>query len=293
MDSNNPLCILAKRIDWKRIEENLSKYYSKRGRPAKPIRLMAGLLILKHIRNLSDESVVREWTENLYFQFFCGGKVFVKDAPCHSTDLVHFRKRIGKAGIEMILEESIRVNGEDAKEEHVSTDTTVQEKNITFPTDDKLYKKVIKQCLKISEEAKVNIRQSYRRTIKKLSLWQRFRRSKKYKGLAHKADKKIKRIAGRLVRELERKLPENSLYREKIALFKRVLSQKREDREKIYSLHEPEVRCISKGKEHKPYEFGNKVSITITQNSGVIVGAMSFRSEYDGHILEPVMEQVE
>lgn len=118
-----------------------------------------------------------------------------------------------------------------------------------------------------------------------------FRHHPKNQAKVRKADRKIKTIAGRLVREVERNLPAQSKYQSDIALFKKVLAQKRSDSGKIYSLHEPEVQCISKGKEHKKYEFGNKVSIVHTQNTGVIVGALGFRNEYDGHTLEKTLEQ--
>ncbi len=135
--------------------------------------------------------------------------------------------------------------------------------------------------------------QTYSRTLKKPGIDQRFRNHPKNKGRAKKADKKIKTITGRLIRELERNLLPDSIYQKDIDLFKQVLNRKRADRNKIYSLHEPEVQCISKGKEHKKYELGNKVSITYTQNTGVIVGAMSFRNEYDGHTLRPALQQVQ
>ncbi len=137
------------------------------------------------------------------------------------------------------------------------------------------------------------VRQSYTQVIKKLSYDQRFRNHPRNKGKARKADKKIKTIAGRLVREVERNVTPNSIHHTKLDLFKKVLAQGKHSHPKIYSLHEPEVLCIAKGKEHKKYEFGNKVSITYTQNTGVIVGAKSFRNQYDGHILASALEQVE
>lgn len=198
-----------------------------------------------------------------------------------------------KNSIELILKESIRINGKDGEDKDVYFDTTVQEKNITFPIDDKLAKKIIKRCLKIAEENDLTLRQTYTRTLKKLSYDQRFSNHPKNKGKAKKADKKVKTIAGRLVRDVERKLDDKALdYREILELFKRVLAQKRNDKNKIYSLHEPEVCCISKGKEHKPCEFGNKASFGWTA-SGVIVGALGFRNEYDGHTLDKSIEQVE
>jgi IS5 family transposase len=291
LSHKHPLYILANEVNWELFENEFSKLYSTEGRPAKPIRLMVSLIILKHIRNISDESVVEQWSENSYYQYFSGEKMFCGGTPCQASELVHFRHRIGEAGMELIFKESIRINGDDSQEEHVSIDTTVQEKNITFPTDAKLHEKIINQCAKIADELQLPVRQSYVRVIKKLSVDQRFRNHPKNKGKAKKADKKMKTIAGRLVRELERNLQPKSLLQNKLDLFKQVLEQKKGDSNKIYSLHEPDVQCIAKGKEHKKYEFGNKVSITYTQNTGVIVGALSFRNEYDGHTLEKVLQQ--
>ena len=142
-----------------------------------------------------------------------------------------------------------------------------------------------------AEKEDIKVRQTYTRVLKRLSREQRFRNHPKNRAKARKADKKIKTIAGRLVRELSRALPADSQYRSELDLYSRVLAQKRSDKNKIYSLHEPETCCISKGKEHKKYEFGNKASIVKT-NSGVIVGAMGFRNPYDGHTLEPALMQV-
>jgi transposase, IS5 family len=291
----HPLYILANQINWEKFEKEFTKHYNdKMGRPAKSIRLMVGLLILKHIRNLSDESVVEQFQENSYYQYFCGEESFITKQPCDASELVHFRNRIGKEGMELIFKESVRINGKDGKEKQVVVDTTVQEKNITFPTDDKLHKKIISKCVTISEKEGIELRQSYKRTIKKLSYQQRFRKSQKQQKIARKAGRKIKTIAGRLVRELERKLPADKLseYSSTIDLFKKVLAQKRNDKNKVYSIHEPSVECISKGKTHKKYEFGNKVSIMLTKNTGVIVGALSLeKNDYDGHTLEPALKQ--
>jgi IS5 family transposase len=292
LNQKHPLYVLAQQINWSIFEQAFEPLYSStNGRPAKPIRLMVGLLMLKHIRNLSDESVVEQWSENIYYQYFCGATSFVPGYPCEASELVHFRKRIGEKGIELILQESIRVNGQDSQDEQVSVDTTVQEKNITFPTDAKLHQKIIKRCQAIAKQEQVVLRQSYEQTLKQLKRAQRFRNHPKNKKRARKADKKIKTIAGRLVRELERKLPVGSVYQKDLQLYKQVLAQERHSKGKIYSLHEVDVCCISKGKEHQPYEFGNKVSIVLT-DSGVIVGAMGFRNEYDGHTLRPALEQV-
>ncbi len=221
LSHKHPLYILANKIDWKIFEEAFARLYSDEGRPAKPIRLMVSLLMLKHIRNISDESVVEQWAENCYYQYFSGEKVFACGAPCEASELVHFRNRIGEAGIELIFKESIRVNGKDARQDEGTTDTTVQEKNITYPTDNKLHRKIIKKCSSIADKEGIELRQSYSRTLKKLLMAQRFRNHPKNKGRARKADKKVKTIAGRLVRELERKLPP-SQHQSNLALFKKV-----------------------------------------------------------------------
>lgn len=292
LSSKHPLYVLAARINWALFEESFKKHYKENfGRPAKPIRLMTALLMLKHIRNLSDESVVEQWSENAYYQYFSGEQTFTAKAPCEASELVHFRNRIGAEGVELILKESIRINGKGGKEDKASIDTTVQEKNISYPTDSKLHRKIIKKCVSIAEKEGIELRQSYSRTLKKLGIDQRFRNHPKNNAKARKADKKVKTIAGRLVRELQRKLPAES-YSQELELFGRVLRQKRHDSNKVYSLHEPEVVCISKGKEHKKYEFGSKVSITITQKSGVIIGALNIPgNDYDGHTLDAALEQ--
>ena len=252
---------------------------------------MVSLLILKHTRNLSDESVVEQWFENIYYQYFGGEKVYACGVPCEPSDLVHFRNRIGSEGIELIFKESIRVNGKDGGEQEATTDTTVQEKNITYPTDNKLYRKIIKKCVAIADKEDIELRQSYTRTVKKLLMEQRFRKHPKNKGRARKADRKVKTIAGRLVRELERKIAPNE-YQDTLLLFQKVLAQKKTDSNKIYSLHEPHTQCMSKGKEHKKYEFGSKVSIITTKTTGVIIGAINIeKNVHDSKTLQPALEQ--
>jgi IS5 family transposase len=291
LSHRHPLYILANQIKWDIFEEAFAGLYSEEGRPAKPIRLMVSLLMLKHVRNLSDESVVEQWFENIYYQYFSGEKTYACGVPCEASELVHFRNRIGAAGIELILKESIRVNGKDGEEQEGTTDTTVQEKNITYPTDNKLHRKIIKKCVGIAVDQGIELRQSYTRTVKKLLMEQRFRNHPKNKGRARKADRKIKTIAGRLVRELERKLTPG-LHQDSLSLFKEVLAQKKTDSNKIYSLHEPHTQCMSKGKEHKKYEFGSKVSIITTKTTGVIIGAINIeKNVHDSKTLLPAIEQ--
>jgi IS5 family transposase len=269
------------------------------GKPAKPIRLMVSLLILKYVRNISDENLVEQWSENIYFQYFSGEQHFQANIPCVPTELVAFRQRIGEPGVELILQESIRVN-EPPEDNNtgvvVSVDTTVQGKNITYPTDDKLYKKIIKKCWSIADKEAIDLRQSYTRVVKHLGNLQRFKGTKHGAKAARKANKKIQIIAGRLVREIARKLPLTTLGKHlpTLKLYQRVLSQKRGDSDKIYSLHEPNVKCYSKGKEHKKFEFGSKASVLIDQHTGIIMGAINFtQTLHDSKTLPEALEQYE
>ena len=192
LSHQHPLFQLSNKINWESFENAFSPLYcSTNGRPAHPIRLMCGLLILKHLRNVSDEMVVSQWSENAYYQYFCGGLEFMPKQPCDASELVHFRNRIGEEGMELILAESIRVNTDHDDEDHFDTafiDSTVQEKNITYPTDAKLHKKIIKNVLKIVHDKCLPLRQSYTRTLKGIYRSQRFRNHPKNRKKALKAD---------------------------------------------------------------------------------------------------------
>lgn len=300
LDQKHPLYQLANKINWSFFDDSFACHYSANmGKPGKPIRLMVSLLILKHVRNLSDENLVEHWSENNYFQYFSGEQHFQAKMPCVPTELVAFRQRIGEPGVELILKESIRVNDppDNGKSGIVlSADTTVQEKNITYPTDDKLYKKIIKKCWIIANKESIDLRQSYTRTVKKLSNEQRFKHTRHGAKAARKANKKIQIIAGRLIREIARKLPlvRLGVYLPDLKLYQRVLSQKRGDSNKIYSLHEPDVKCYAKGKEHKKFEFGSKACILVDQSSGIIMGATNFtQTLHDSKTIPDVLEQYE
>jgi IS5 family transposase len=162
INPKHELSLLAEAIDWQQFETDFSQFYSNLGAPAKPIRLMVGLLILKQLYDLGDETVMAEWISNPYFQYFCGQSVFQWKFPCDPSDLVHFRHRIGEAGVGKILSASISVHPKEVLSEDISIDTTVQEKNITFPTDTKLAVKVIKKCQAIAKQEAVKLRQSYK-----------------------------------------------------------------------------------------------------------------------------------
>jgi IS5 family transposase len=297
LNPDNRLYQLAQQLPWSEIEKDFEGYYSKMGQPAKPVRLMSGLLILKQLENLSDEAVVERWCENPYYQFFCGMATFQWDVPCHPTDLVYFRKRIGKEGAEKLLSYSLHIHPEKVRKvEEVVFDTTVQEKNITYPTDAKLAVKVIKKCRSIARKEGVEMRQSYQRVVKKHMLNQRFASHPKNRKKAGASLRKLKTIAGRLIRELRRKLKPGAFayHQNDLDLFEQVIHQQRKDKHKVYSLHEPEVACIIKGKVSKKYEFGSKASIALTKDTNLIVGVASFKGNpHDSHTLEDTLQAVE
>ena len=295
-DPRHPLRKLAERLPWVSLEKAFADHYSAEGRPAKPVRLMVGLLLLKQMFNQSDESVVERWKENPYWQQFCGMEHFQWDLPCDPSDLVYFRQRIGETGMEQLLGISVWMHGERGQEREIIIDSTVAEKNITWPSDVKAYRKIIERSWKLADQHKVRLRRRYRKEVRKHLQAQRWNKNPRRRKKARAARRRLCTIAGALVRELERKLPEQERARqqENFALYRRVLRQKTRDKEKIYSLHEPHVYCMSKGKEHKKYEFGVKASVAIGKEHGVIVAAVAHaRNEYDGHTLYEVLEHAE
>ncbi|MCK4360218.1 MAG: IS5 family transposase [Bacteroidales bacterium] len=295
---DHQLCLLSKKIDWDKVEEDFSQYYcADNGRPSIPIRKIVGVILLMRTYNQSDENVVERWKENPYWQYFCGETYFQYQQPFDPTELIKFRQRIGESGAEKILSLSINLFvKKEIEEKEVLIDTTVQEKNITFPTDTKLQKKIIEKCRKIADNEGIILRQSYKRILKQLMIDQRFREHPKRRKKANAAARKIKTIAGRVIRDIERKMNDDQLqkYSSDLNIFKIILSQQKNTKKKIYSIHEPHTQCIAKGKESKKYEFGNKTSIVKTRKSGIIIGALAFKENiYDGDTLEPQLEQID
>ncbi len=169
LNPKQELYLLSQAIKWEYFENEFDQYYSKEGRPAHSVRLMTSLLILKHLYRLSDEGLVeQQWEMNPYFQYFSGMKTVQWGQPCAASDLVHFRKRIGKQGVEKILKHSVDLHRKDGQDKHTSIETTVQEKNITYPTDAKLHKRIIEKCVAILKKEQLPLRRSYSRTAKNL-----------------------------------------------------------------------------------------------------------------------------
>lgn len=296
IQEHHELVLLSKKIEWSQLESSLEPFYcTDNGRPGVPIRTIAGIILLRRMFNESDESVLERWVENPYWQYFCGEVYFQHEPPFDRTELIKFRRRIGEKGSEQILRMTVLLfPKKEVQEKEVLIDTTVQEKNITYPTDVKLQKRVIEQCRKIARKEGVELRQTYTRELKQLMIDQRFHNHPKRRKKALAAARRIKVIAGRILRDLERKLdaPRKARHGGLFDIFNRILTQEKNSANKIYSIHQPHVKCIAKGKEAKKYEFGNKSSIVKTKKSGIIVGAMAFTENvYDGDTLEPQLDQ--
>lgn len=296
INMDHELVLLTKKIDWGHFEEEFKQYYSNTGQPSMPIRLMVGSLMLKRIYNLGDETLCSAWAMNPYMQYFCGEAHFKHRFPCDPSDFVHFRKRIGEAGVEKIFSYSASLHGKATKDKMVLSDTTVQENHTTFPTDAKLAKRIIDKCNAIAKKQGVEQRQSYVRTSKQFLRDTYNGKHPKRRKKAKSAGRKLNTIAGRLLRELERKLPKEALseHRGKLALYQKVLVQKRTDKDKTYSLHKPFTSCIAKGKAHKQYEFGNKVGLIATGKDLIITAIKSFDGNpHDSKTIEPLLEQMQ
>jgi len=301
IDANHPLVKLADSIDWESIEEELKEAYpSNTGHPNKPIRLMVGLHYLRYMFDLSDESIVWAYVENPYYQYFCGEKVFQHTFPIDRSSMSRFRGRLKKKKLYKLLQETIKsgFKTEVIKPKSVECaviDSTVQEKNIAYPTDAKLYYKGIILLGKLAKGLGITLRQSYIYTGKKLLIkYSRYNHAKQFKRKAA-ALKKLKVRLGRVYREILRKVEE-----EKIGLSldaktlleqcKRLLAQKRTSKNKLYSFHEPQTVCISKGKAHKRYEFGNKSTFITTAKECFILHADAHEGNpYDGHTLKEAL----
>lgn len=302
LDQRHALFKLATLINWQSFEETFGTLYcDHNGSPGKPIRLMVGLEYLKQIHDLSDDQVVASWVENPYWQYLCGEDYFQHQLPIDPSSLSRFRQRIGASGCEKLLAESIQsglksgtVKTRDFK--RVTVDTTVQEKAVTFPTDSKLLNRSRERLLRLCQRNAITLRQSYARKGPQ-AVWKasRYAHAKQMRRMNRQV-RTLRTYLGRVVRDVERRIADDTalqaVFAEELTMAKRLLAQEKHSKHKLYSLHAPEVECISKGKAHKRYEFGVKVSISSTNKSNFIVGAQSLPgSPYDGHTLHDALAQ--
>lgn len=297
----HPLVRLSETINWKVLEEKLSeKYSNKMGAPGKEIRLMVGLQYLKYMYNESDEMIVSKFVENPYYQFFCGNEYFEHSLPIDPSSMTRFRKRMGKETIEELFKQTVTssVNSNQLKEkdfEQLNVDTSIQEKAISFPTDSKLYHKMLEELVDQAQKRGMTLRQSYKFVSKKLLTKQANYAHAKQMKRARKMTKKLNTYLGRVYREIIRKASEkDEELTERLLMAGRLLNQSKDSKNKLYSIHSPEVECISKGKAHKRYEFGCKVSMVTTSKSSWIVAiAAHHGNPYDGHTLKQSIEKAE
>lgn len=303
LNRHHELFRFADMINWNSFEQEFGSLYAeKKGRPGIPIRLLVGLSYLSHAFNLSDQAVVDGWVENPYWQYFCGETYFQHQLPIDPSSLTRWRKRIGPEGCESILAETINlgVRSGAVKESsfrRVTVDTTVQPKAVRFPTDGRLLNRCRERLVNLAHDMGISLRQSYARlgprALKKSSSYAHARQFKR----AKKATRTLKTYLGRVYRDILRKVladPDlHAEFHEELLLVEQLLEQKRNDKNKLYSLHAPEVECIAKGKAHKKYEFGVKVSVTTTNRDNFVVGINALPGNpYDGHTLQTALEQV-
>jgi transposase, IS5 family len=309
INMEHELVKLAKAISWRFIEERCGEVYSDGpGMPPLPTRLMAGLAILKHTFNLSDEELCARWVENPYFQYLCGEEFFRHTLPFDRSSMTRWRQRMGEDKIIALLQESLAVAVKTgamkpSDTRRVIVDTTVQPKNVMFPTDAKLINRAREKLVKLARKTSLDLRQSYVRVGKfALIKHQRYAHAKQFKR-ANKTLRKLKTYLGRTIRDISRQIAGDdglkAIFLRPLHLAARVFEQNRHRRgRKIYSLHAPEVECIGKGKPHRPYEFGVKVSIatTLKRSKG---GQFALHAKalpgnpYDGHTLATVIPDIE
>ena len=300
IDMAHGLVKLSSQIRWEEFEGVLAHLYCEdNGRSASSTRLMVGLHYLKHTFDLSDEATLEQWVQNPYWQYFCGMKHFEHELPIHYSSMSRWRSKIAEAGAEKMLAESIAA-GLRAKVikvqqmERVNVDTTVQEKHIRFPTDARLYHRMRERLVKEALKEGIVLRQTYRFVgCKTLIRQSRYAHAQQF-NRAKKMTLKLKTLLGRVVRDIRSKTTERSVRLEDfLELADRLLTQQRKDSHKLYSIHEPHVECISKGKIHKRYEFGCKVALATTSRGNWIVSASAVHGNpYDGHTLDHTVQQM-
>jgi transposase, IS5 family len=307
INMKHELVQLAEKIDWEFLDGEIAPFYSDKGRPGIETRFVIGLLLLKHIYGLSDEGVCERWIYDPYFQHFTGAEFFQHEFPHERSDLSHWRKRLGDK-LELLLAESLRVAHESGALRtkdlaRVTVDTTVQPKNITFPTDVKLLHAAIKGLARLARKHGVRLRQSYVRVAKRAAMMAgRYAHAKQFN--RHRRELRILRIRlGRIIRDIRRKIAGDEQLE---AAFSRPLSradqirsqQQRQRGWKLYSFHAPEVECIGKGKASAPYEFGVKASV-VTTNARAPGGQFVLHARalpgnpYDGHTLRAIIEDTQ
>jgi len=307
----HPLALLADKIDWQFLDLRFAAMCSDGpGQPGLPTRLVAGLFILKHMENISDEVLCERWVENPYYQFFCGELSFCHRAPFDRSSMTRWRQRLGEEQIEALLQESLSVAHKtgaiESKDlERVAVDTTVQPKAVAHPTDARLMHRALLKLVAFAKREGIALRQSYLRVAKRAAIMVgRYSHAHQFKR-ARKALKFLNTRLGRVIRDLNRKIKirgEPELEARFAGLRDLAVKVRHQDHRqrgpKVYSLHAPEVECIGKGKARAPYEFGCKVSIvtpvTAPKGGQFVLHAKALHGNpFDGHTLAPIIADLE
>jgi transposase, IS5 family len=309
IDMGHPLVRLAERIDWEFLNGRFGSVCQPGpGQPGLPTRLVAGLFILKHMHNLSDEVLCARWIENPYFQFFCGELSFCHEAPFDRSSLTRWRQRLGEEQLVALIQESLSVAhkmGAIATKdlERVVVDTTVQPKAIAHPTDARLIHRAIVKLVDLAKRNDIPLRQSYLRLAKRAAIMVgRYTHAHQFKR-ARRQLKFLRTRLGRVIRDIRRKIDGDDALQSRFSTLldlasKVRLQDHRQRGPKVYALHAPEVECIGKGKARAPYEFGCKVSVatpaTAPRGGQFVLHAKALHGNpFDGHTLGPVVADLE
>jgi IS5 family transposase len=330
LDPEHKLFKLAEVIDWEAIHDSLSPYYSTLGRMALPLRLMTGLHILKHMEDLSDAQCADRVRGDLYWMYFCGVDVDSlqnKFAHLNSSSMTKFRNRIGPQGwasiedvVRKYLLETRRI---DPKV--MATDSSCMEKNVEYPTDSGLLDKGRRNLLqgmgklkKLGVKGVAGVRSYARRskqvllTIMKLG---KDRADRIKAGTLELASQAV-HVMGKceeMLKSAQRALKKGGLdflssmalqgqishLKRQLKLVRQVVRQSRERfkgvhiAKKVYSLHEPQVIVIRKGKRSRANEYGSKFNISIDKNGYIVSHELYAENRNDAKLLDPALKNWE
>ena len=311
VSEKHELVLLRNAIDWKRFEKALEPAYcADNGRPAVPVRTMVALTFLKFMYGISDQDVLDNWCENPYWQYFCGGVFIEHEPPTDQTVMSRWRCRAGEAGVTDMISETIdsAVRNKVAKKsdfKRVNVDTTVQEKNIRFPTDARTLDRARERIVAVGTKLGVEFKRNYVRKGKTmLRKHSGYVKAKQY-NRAENVVRAMKQYLRNVVNDAENcqivprsvgQMGKLAKLIELVDLSKKLIAQDKTTpgKEKIYSVHEPQVECIAKGKVHKRYEFGVKAGFVTASRTNWVLGAMALPGNpYDGNTLTKMLEQAE
>jgi len=318
LDPEHRLVKLAKEIDWEEIHNALGAYYSNLGRQGLPVRLMVGLHLLKHMENMSDAQVTERIAGDLYWMHFCGVDLTsLKGRFAHlsSSSMTRFRNRIGASGfgeIEKIIRKYL-IETKRIDSKTMTTDSSCMPKNIDYPTDSGLLDKGRRNLLKGMEKMKslgvqpVKGLRTYSRraqqlavTINKLGKDRMERVKAGTLELAQQVvhvKNKVKEMLSRVSHRANKALQKTAAdLRAQIKIVERVIEQSRRRfqgihvKKKVYSLHEPHVCVIRKGKRARANEYGSKFNLSIDKNGFIVSHELLWTNKSDTQLLRPAIQ---